>query len=346
MMHGGARFSDAKAKCILKVMTGRQKGLRRMIRGSVDENAYIDCMAALKKLAAEYHSVRDSQFYLSGQRLEKFKRLFHSGVRGFIHDGRRYCGNRLKLRRLHSIAKPFTRERDALSPPDYFSDERIAVYTCIFGRYDAVTEPFCHPNNIDYYIITDQPVPEGSSWKSVDLSPFTDILKGKTNVEKNRWFKMHPHEVFQDYRYSVYVDGNVAPVTDFTEFVNRIEDAGVAMFWHKDDNCVYQEAHHIRYIVKNINIEQLEEHVAYLRSQGMPENYGMTNCNVIARDHSNESCRQLMDDWWREFMTHCRRDQMSFPYVVWKNGLQMSDIAKLGPNAYSADSLIVRMHEN
>lgn len=316
-----------------------------MFTGSIDEKTYIDCMTALKKSVQEYHGTRNSQTFLAGRQQEKLKALFHSGVAGFFKDGYGYIRNKFQMRKLQRLVKPLNRERVELPAPDYFSDERVAVYTCIFGKYDALQEPFCHPDNVDYYIITDQPVPEGSAWKQLDISPYTDLLDGKTNVEKNRWFKMHPHEVFIDYRYSIYIDGNIAPVTDFTELVNRIGEPGIALFWHSYNNCVYQEAFFNRYSVKKISNEELEKHIAYLRHQGMPEEFGMTTCNVIVRDHKSEVCKKLMDDWWQEFMTHCRRDQISFPYVVWKNGLEMKDLAKLGYDVWNADSLIVRMHE-
>ena len=316
-----------------------------MYKGSVDEEIYIDSMSALKGLLKEYQSVRNSRTFRAGQQQEKLKGLFRNGVPAFFTDGVGYVRNKIQMAKLSSVVKPLNRKVVELPAPDYFSSERIAVYTCIFGKYDALQEPFWHPDNIDYFIITDQPAPRNSVWKPVDLSPYSALLEGKTNVEKNRWFKMHPYEVFPDYRYSVYIDGNVVPVTDFTEFVNRIGEAGIAMFWHSYNNCVYQEAFYNRYSVKKISNEDLEKHIAYLRLQGMPEDFGMTTCNVIARDHKNEVCRQLMACWWQEFMAHCKRDQISFPYVIWKNGLQMSDVAKLGYDVWSADSLIVNMHK-
>lgn len=316
-----------------------------MFTDSVDESIYIDCMSAIKKSIREYHCIRNSQTFNAGRQHEKLKTLFHSGVSGFFTNGCRYFRNRLQMKKLNSVVKPFNRDRVDLTMPDYFSDERIAVYTCIFGKYDALHEPFCHPNNIDYYTITDQPIPDKTVWKTVNISSYSDIIAGLSNVEKNRWFKMHPHEVFTDYRYSIYIDGNVVPVTDFTELANRISETGIAMFWHSYNNCVYQEAFFNRYSVRKISNYELEKHIEFLRSQGMPEDFGMTTCNVIARDHTNINCQKIMDDWWNEFMSHCRRDQISFPYVIWKNGFEMEEIATLGSDVWNADSLIVSVHE-
>ena len=38
---------------------------------------------------------------------------------------------------------------------DYFSEDRIAIYTCIIGAYDEILEPVFIPDNCDFYLITD-----------------------------------------------------------------------------------------------------------------------------------------------------------------------------------------------
>lgn len=316
-----------------------------MYTGSVEERIYVDCMSALKQLSQEQRKLRLSDEYIARKKKKKLDGIIHSGsLFKSIRKVKNIIDNRQNLKTLDKIAKPYKREAVEIPAANYFSDCRIAVYTCVFGKYDEIQEPYCHPNNIDYYIITDLDVMESSTWKKVDLSPYQDILKGLSPVEKNRWFKMHPHLVFTEYPYSVYVDGNVAPVTDFTEFVNRIGDVGITMFWHSFNDCVYQEGLYNRYSVRKISTEELEKHIQYLKVNGMPEEYGMTTCNVIARKHDNKICCKLMDDWWEEFMNHCRRDQMSFPYVVWKNGIRMNQIALLGSDVWNTDSLFVVFH--
>ena len=74
----------------------------------------------------------------------------------------------------------------------YVREERIAVYTACFGPYDMVREPLLQPDNIDYFIVTDQDIPEGSLWKRVPLQ----VLPGGVSTDPvlaNRWCKMHPH---------------------------------------------------------------------------------------------------------------------------------------------------------
>ena len=54
--------------------------------------------------------------------------------------------------------------------------------------------------------------------------------------------------------------------------------------------------------------------------EGLPENAGLIEANVLIRRHNNPLIRELMEDWWEQLRVHGRRDQISFPYVAWKHG--------------------------
>lgn len=309
-----------------------------------NKDEYIAHMAALSEMCRMVHALHNGEEFIQGNRVKKLRIYAKKGIFGIAEGFITKCKSAYGWHQIRKHERPIKRVCRAQMEPNYFSNERIAVYTCIFGHYDTIQRPMSYPDNVDYYIITDLDMRDACGWKKYDISAYENLLKGKTNVEKNRWFKMHPHEIFKEYRYSVYVDGNVLPVTDFTEFVNQIGNSGIAMYWHSPNNCIYQEALQNKYIVKKISPAEVDKQVAYLRHQGMPEDYGMTTCNVIARDHTNSICTKLMDDWWTEFSQHCKRDQLSFPYVAWKNGVPMEDIAVLGDDVWRADTLLVIQH--
>jgi hypothetical protein len=226
---------------------------------------------------------------------------------------------------------------------NYFSEHRIAVYTCIIGAYDKLTEPKFKPDNIDYYVITDQPLPHESMWCFLDASRIKMKLSSLNATEQNRWHKMHPHLLFPNYDYSIYLDGNVAPVSDLTEFINRIGSCAIATHSHYIRNCVYQEAEAILQSGKD-RPEHVKQHLRFLQEQGMPKEYGLADCSVIARKHHDTFCISLMEQWWKEFLLHSRRDQLSFPYVLFKNGLPMKDVTTLGSNRIFNDALDIAMH--
>lgn len=300
-----------------------------MFINTVNECEYIERMENLSRMLDLYYATINSDTYRLGAKIKgRIKKLKNFPDEIIL---------RMKLDKNEPLVHTYEQ-------PNYFSNEKIAVYTCFFGRYDSLEDPICYPNNIDYYVITDQPVSETSRWKKLNIAQYEETLKNFSNVERNRWYKMFPHKVFKDYRFSIYIDGNVVPVTDFTEFINKVGNSGIAMFNHSTNDCIYQEALYNKYRIKKITSKEVDKQVAYLRAKGMPEHYGMTTCNVIARDHENLICRKMMDDWWYEFMNGCKRDQLSFPYVAWCNHIDMDDIAVLGADSWSSRSFYVKRH--
>jgi hypothetical protein len=226
---------------------------------------------------------------------------------------------------------------------NYFSDERIAIYTVIFGNYDEVIEPECTPDNCDFFIVTDQTLSVNSKWKiiSIDLEKY-DLLS-KKNSERNRFFKMHPHLLFSEYKFSMYIDGNISVITDPTEFIHDINLYGLSLHNHFRRKCVFNE---IQLCIDSNKdaIVNLERHKEYLLSDEMPKNYGMLEASIIIREHNNVSCIKLMSEWWTEYSNFSKRDQISLPHILWKNNIEISEVSNLGNDIYSNYSFKKRKH--
>ena len=237
------------------------------------------------------------------------------------------------------------KDRDSSTVPNYFSDERIAVYTVVFGNYDVLYEPRFVPDNCDFFLISDQVIPSpGSVWKKWEVpSELREMTEGMSDVLKNRFFKMHPQLLFPDYNYSVYLDGNVQMITDPTEFINDMPECGLSLHLHSSRSCVFQEATAILAQQKATET-QMQGVLDFLRSEDMPEHYGLLECNVIVRRHNQETCIELMQDWWNLFMRYPYRDQMFLPYVLYKHGIRPDEIANLGKNVRKSPSFRYNGH--
>lgn len=223
---------------------------------------------------------------------------------------------------------------------DILSKERIAVYTVVFGGYDNIFQPRILPDNCDFYIITDNDGDFGAfTKKDYDMK----LVDGYSPTKKNRFFKMHPEVVFPDYRFSIYIDGNVEIMSDLTALVNRLSDNGVGFYAHGARNCIYNEVKACK-ILKKGNAKLLERQCVEYAKDGFPEQFGMVEATVIAREHNNEQCVKLMENWWGEFCKWESRDQISFPYVLWKKKLKILDVAVLGGNIHN--ELRFKIHEH
>ena len=130
-----------------------------------------------------------------------------------------------------------------------------------------------------------------------------------------------------------------------TEYINRISDIGIGTFCHAQRECVYEEAKACVAMGK-ASKESIERHLEHLNEEGMPRNYGMAQCSVIARKHDSAVCVKLMEDWWQEYLNFAKRDQLSLPFVMYKNRLKMEQITTLGSNVYRSNSFEIKNHRN
>lgn len=228
----------------------------------------------------------------------------------------------------------------AVGPSDFCGD-RIAVYTGIFGGYDEVHIPRVHPSNIDYFFVSDHDPGDIGPFHWMDAKRvIPEILSSP--IKRNRYIKMHPHLLFPDYKYSIYLDGNIGVTGDITEFVHH-NKSGISVFMHPKRDCIFYEAITIvnfRRVVPSDVCQQMERYL----EEGMPLHYGMPEMPVIAMEHAKPECRKILEDWWREFDCGAQRDQLSFMYAVWKNGMTLLDLTALGANVKTCSLLYQKEH--
>lgn len=204
---------------------------------------------------------------------------------------------------------------------------KIAVYTAIFGKSDEIKEPLYKPDNIDYYIITDQEVPVNSLWKKVEYNNI--FFEDFSNIYKNRYCKLFPNEFFNDYDYSIYVDGNILILADISNLLNEIEDKSIGIFSHPYRDDIYSEAAAVVYL-NNAKPKDVKTQIRAYKKDGFPPKYGLFENSLIVRAHNNFECIQVMKAWWNQLTTYTSRDQLSLMYVLWKMGYGKDFVKSLG----------------
>ena len=222
---------------------------------------------------------------------------------------------------------------------------KIAVYTCITGQYDKLITPFLNFENIDYIAFTDNKEEDNKVWKIRDIPE--NIKQLQDNILINRYIKFHPAELFKEnYDYAIYIDGNIKVISDLTNLVYAINSAtGLAFHRHQFRNCIYNEIEVCRLIGKG-NYEKMKKQTQRYRQEGFPEQFGLYECNVIVSDLQNNVGTSILDSWWNEFRnSESYRDQISLPYVVWKNNCQFDDIGSLGNNVYKNPKIRLENHK-
>lgn len=206
--------------------------------------------------------------------------------------------------------------------------KKIAVYTALYGDYDEI-KPIIKKNRFcDYYIFTDQQVDKESGWTKIPFDFPDDI--NMDNVLKNRYIKMHPHILFKNYEYSIYIDASIKIEMDIFRLMGRIGSKIIGLFkHHRGTNCLYKEAE-ILLRSKKYPTNTIIEQITRYSNEGFPINYGFFECTIMVRKHMDILCINTMNTWWSEFINGAKRDQLSFMYSLWKNKLSQKDIASLG----------------
>ncbi|KAL3840345.1 hypothetical protein ACJIZ3_024936 [Penstemon smallii] len=221
----------------------------------------------------------------------------------------------------------------------YMQTCKVVVSTCAFGGGDDLYQPIgmsdtsiqkvCYVAFWDEVTLATQEA-EGNKvdenhfigkWRIIlvrDL-PFRDQrLNGKIP-------KMLPHRLFPNARYSIWVDSK-------SQF--RRDPLGVleALLWrsnhelaiseHGARSSVYDEANAV--VKKNkATPEEVQVQLTQYRHDGLPEDKrfngkkALAEASIIVRKHTPMT-NLFMCIWFNEVARFTSRDQLSFPYVLWR----------------------------
>ncbi len=201
--------------------------------------------------------------------------------------------------------------------------KKKVVYTCITGDYDEpIIHKFVNPD-YDYVCFTDNDklvLPKKSPWQIRPLA-----YDKSDNIRNARWHKSHPHILFPEYEISLYVDAKIDMLTPkfFTEFENS--DRGLMTMTHPKRNCIFQECDAV--LKYNLDTISSVNHTRkFLESEKMPRDFGFAETGLMFRRHNKPEIIALDEDWWNMVKNYSYRDQLSFTYILWKNGISPKDV--------------------
>lgn len=210
---------------------------------------------------------------------------------------------------------------------NYFSfmkRKQVAVYTCIVGDYDELQEPLSISPECDYFVISDKK-PEGNTvFRHIDIK--TVLPEYITdNVRKNRYCKINAHKIFPQYRYSIYFDGNIRLKGTIVRCISELPKTRLTTICPNYWKSIYREMISILQNGRD-DADLVKKQAETYWLEGMPDDYGCLICAILIREHNNPVCKKIMKEWWSQLEQFSRRDQISLPYILWKNGYLISDV--------------------
>jgi hypothetical protein len=220
-----------------------------------------------------------------------------------------------------SVNEGSTRQRGKL---------RKVVYTCVTAGYSVL--PVRPQSGWDYVCFSEeridiagwrmQPIPADAFMVEHDLRPGD---KAKTS----KCIKLLPHRFLPDYDVSIWIDATLAfrPKIDLDALLDRFLASGKSfqVRAHPYRRCTYDEALQVHRNGKDTaaNVLRLVE---FLKQNRFPRNLGLTENNFLLRLHHDPRVIRFSERWWKLVQEFSRRDQLTFMFAAWREGLDMDII--------------------
>lgn len=187
------------------------------------------------------------------------------------------------------------------------------IYTVLFGKNKLMlNEPKYRNKDWSLICFTDRNI-RSENWEIIKIEHH-DPLK------KSREIKIRCDK-FIDFDICLYLDSQFTIKHDMNEFVNNNVKNDFTLMKHSQRKCAYREAAHC--ISKNKgNKKVILEQVKQYKKEGFPKNFGLYACGIMIRKNTSEVI-DFMELWYEEVHKYTYRDQISFPYVLWKNPIEI-----------------------
>lgn len=243
--------------------------------------------------------------------------------------------------KLWNIKKKMNKKNNFVVCQDTYPGLKIAIYTVNTGNYDEIKDPIFVDENIDYYVFCNSEI-KSKVWKRLEIPAYLDKYN---SLEKARYLKTHPHLFFDNYDYSIFIDGNVRITCDIKPLIFTMvkKNKKIAIHQHQIRDCIYDEGKAILAAGK-AKKKNVKKQLNKYKQEKFPTHFGLFETNIVIREHNNIECKLIMDTWWNEINHYTKRDQLSFTYALWKNGFDSEYVLSLGDNSRRNPYFIVDSH--
>lgn len=189
------------------------------------------------------------------------------------------------------------------------------IYTVITNKYDTLKEPLVYTDGWGYVCLEDD-FPSGQ-----EISVWDDVIienKEATPVLTQRREKILLSEPFwTHYDVSIYIDGSFAIGCDLDDLLEQAKGFDCVFVSHPQRRCAYTEGNACVTLGKDSE-QTISKQLNFYKSRELPFNYGMISSGIMIRWH-NKKVRTFCETWWKQLQMFSHRDQVSWPYAIWKH---------------------------
>jgi hypothetical protein len=201
-------------------------------------------------------------------------------------------------------------------------NQRAAVYTTIFGKYDILRSIPDQSVDVDYFCICDL-LPDSENqeateqWKIIQV-PWRDEYKSERMQAKH--YKCCPYDCgdLRVYDNLIYIDASIkVKDRDFVRFsLASLTDARFTVSIHKERRSIFEEAKFSARMPKYDDQPVINQAETY-RNSGFADQVPLFECGYLVRNMRSKKVQELCRTWLRECCEHTYQDQISLPFVCW-----------------------------
>jgi len=198
------------------------------------------------------------------------------------------------------------------------SPEKIAIYRCIFGNYDAVLDECVVVPEADYYLFTDDP--------SLEVYPYRKILitEGKDSPSiTNRSLKLIIPDRLVSYDATIYLDGNIGVFSSLRILIDEFltSKADIGLFTHPNHSSLDDE---IELCISNnkSSEKELRAEVGFYSESAYPKLEKFSDNSIIFRKKPTKNTTEALVEWFALVKKFTGRDQLSLPFIRSKYSLK------------------------
>ena len=207
--------------------------------------------------------------------------------------------------------------------------EGCTVYSSIIGHHDP-SWPVIHGiPGASHSRVTDNPsLATWGQWRNRPVE-----FRGGTPARSARWAKTHPHWLFPEHRWVVWMDGNLVLVGDVEGLFERFKLSGLPMaaIPHPVRNDVDEE---LEACVRRSKDDSTTLQLARKRL-GPDPGVGLWETGFCFFDTEHPKFRMLVSIWWSLIESGTHRDQITLPYAVSQAGVEIHAILPRGESVRS-----------
>jgi hypothetical protein len=208
-------------------------------------------------------------------------------------------------------ADPSELQLPTVTPRSTRPRKRLVVYTAIFDGYDKLAPVPDRHDAVDYVCFSDRNFACPDPWEVRALD-----FHHTSPRRLARYAKLHPHRYFQNYEWSLWIDGRIGLLINPLELLEPLERQGdFFAFHHPERSTPYTEAEE----VKRLQLDEearVDRQMERYRQQGFPLDGRLHETGVLLRRHMSDRVIAQSRIWWSEIEGDSARDQLSVDYTA------------------------------